>query len=94
MEEKEKFYKKHPFFAAVLLSVGLGAALALVLQIGMAGLYIMRGVSLDEIAELTGAVISGMFIYGGFMIFPLVLTGAEIYLLVRGRKNHALYKKG
>lgn len=94
MEEKEKFYKKHPFFAAILLSVGLGAALALVIQIGMAGLYIMRGASLDEIAELTGAVISGMFIYGGFMIFPLVLTGAEIYLLVRGRKNHALYKKG
>ncbi len=94
MDEKEKFYKRHPFFAAVLLSAGLGVALALVLQIGMAGIYIIRGRSLDEISELTGALISGMFIYGGFMIFPLILTGAEIYLLVRGRKDHSLYKKG
>lgn len=94
MEEKEKFYKRHPFFAAVLLSAGIGVALALVAQIGMTGLYLVRGRSLDEISELTGAVISGMFVYGGLMIFPLVLTGAEIYLLVRGRKNHELYRKG
>ena len=28
------------------------------------------------------------------MIFPLVLTAAEIFLLVKGRKNQELYKKG
>lgn len=90
----KRFIKKHPFTAAVLFSFGIGALAALLLQAGMVGMYIVRGNPLDAISELFGAALSGLVIYGGFMIFPLVLTGAEIYLLIKGRKNHEIHRRG
>lgn len=84
------FIKKHPFLAAVLLSMFLGAALGVLMQVGM----ITNGWGMSGIVELISGVLSGIFMYGGFMIFPLVLTGAEIFLLVKGRKNHEMHQKG
>lgn len=91
--KKRGFIKKHPFAAAVLFSLGAGMSIALVVQTGMIGVYIMGGNPLSAIAELFGAALSGMWIYGGFILFPLVLTGVEIYLLIKGRKDQEVYQK-
>lgn len=92
---KRDFFKRHPFSGAVLLSVVLGVLLALIIQTGSIGMRIASGWSPGEILlELISGILSGMIIYGGFMILPIVLTGAEIYLLFEGRKNQGLYQKG
>lgn len=90
------FIKRHPFLTAVLFSFILGVLLALTVQTGMVGIYkdIVRDGVLEAMAELFGAILSGAVIYGGFMILPLVLTGAEIYLLVKGRKDQEVHQKG
>lgn len=88
------FAEKHPFSAAVLLSVISGVALAAILQMGMFTGSFPEAYRLGGFLELFSAVLAGAFIYGGFMIFPLVLTGAEIYLLIKGQKNRELYRKG
>lgn len=92
--EKREFIEKHPFLAAILLSMALGAALAVLVQLGSIGLVSIVDRGLGVILEFLSGVLSGMIIYGGFMIFPLVLTGAEILLFVKGRKNPELHRKG
>lgn len=92
--KKRDFIKKHPFLTTVLFSFILGVVLAVATQVGWTARSIAKGNILEGISELFGAVISGTFIYGGFLIFPLVLTASEIFLLLKGGKNHALYQKG
>lgn len=94
MKEKWSFLKDHPFWAAVLLSAILGALLTMVLQVISSVGDMIKGVGLGGIVALGETFIAGVIICGGFMIFPLVLTAAEIFLLVKGRKNQELYKKG
>lgn len=93
-KDMRAFAEKHPFSAAVLLSVILGVALAVILQTGLITGRSLEAYRLGGILGLLSTVLAGAFIYGGFMIFPLVLTGAEIYLLVKGQKNRELYRKG
>lgn len=93
-KDRRDFAKRHPFSAAVLLSVMLGVALAVILQIRLFTGSFLIAHRFGRIPELFSAILSGAFIYGGVMIFPLVLTGAEIYLLLKGQKNRELYRKG
>lgn len=93
------FIRRHPFFAAVLLSFILGFLLAMVnavmtLRPGEFAAGIIKGRASEEISELLSLILSGTIIYGGFIVFPLVLTAAEIFLLVKGRRDHELYRKG
>ena len=93
------FIKKRPFLAAVLLSLILGmilsmASAAMALRPGSFAVNILSGRSPGELLELYASMWVGMIIYGGFMIFPFVLTAAEIILLVKGRKDHDLYRRG
>lgn len=92
--EKREFMEKHPFLAAILLSAALGTALSVLVQLGSIGPVSIADRGLGVILEFLSGVLSGMIIYGGFMIFPLVLTGAEILLFVKGRKNPELHRKG
>lgn len=93
------FLKKRPFTAAILLSLILGMGLSMA-GAGMAmrpesfAISIIKGRTTEEILELYATIWSGMIIYGGFIVFPLVLTAAEMILLVKGRKDHDLYRKG
>lgn len=93
------FIKKRPFLAVVLLSLILGMILSMASAV-MAVLpesfarNILTGRTFGEILELYASMWVGMIIYGGFIIFPFVLTAAEIILLVKGRKDHDLYRKG
>lgn len=93
-KEKKNFVKNHPFLTAVLLSAIFGMIPAVVTQVGSIVTDFSRGRGLSGISELFNAVWAGMIVFGGFMIFPLVLTAAEIILLVKGRTNHELYRKG
>lgn len=93
------FIKKRPFSAAVLSSLILGmllsmASAVLAMQPESFVINIIKGRSLEEILELYATIWMGMFIYGAFIIFPFVLTAAEMILLVKGRKDHELYRKG
>lgn len=93
-KEKWRFLKRHPFWAAVLLSAAAGALLTLVMQV-IAGIGdIMNGFDLGGIAALGMSFLVGVMILGGFMILPLVLTAAEILLLVKGRRNQELDQRG
>lgn len=92
--EKREFMKKHPFLTAILLSVALGATLSVLVQLGSIGLVSIADRGFGIILEFLSGILSGAIIYGGFMIFPLVLTGAEILLFVKGRKNQELHRKG
>lgn len=92
--EKREFMEKHPFLTAILLSAALGAALAVLMQLSVMGNVGIADRALSIILEFLVGVLSGMIIYGGFMILPFVLTGAEILLFVKGRKNHELHRKG
>lgn len=81
------FVRRHPFLAAILLSAAVSAALAILPLTNMvwkeAGFLIFLG-----------SLLSWMIIGGGFLIFPLVLTGAEILLFIKGRKDYELHRKG
>lgn len=92
--EKRELVKKHPLLAAIFLSAALGTALSILIQLGSIGLVSIADRGFGIILEFLSGVLSGMIIYGGFMIFPLVLTGAEILLFVKGRKNPELHRKG
>lgn len=91
---KWQLFRNHPFWAAVLLSVILGALLTLVLHVISGIGDLIKGTGLGGIAALGETFTVGIIICGGFMILPLVLTAAEIFLLVKGRRNQELYKKG
>ncbi len=93
-EEKWSLLIRHPFWAAVLLSVILGALLTLALQVIAGAGHIIRGSGLGGIVALGETFTVGIIILGGIMIFPLVLTAAEILLLVKGRRNQEIYQKG
>ena len=92
------FLKKHPFLAAVLLSLILGmilsmASVAVTILRESFVINTLKGRTPGEIMELYASMWAGTIIYGGFIIFPFVLTAAEIILLVKGRKDHDLYRK-
>lgn len=94
-EEKKKkwiFIKKHPFLTAVLVSLAAGMCLGL----PHLGYSLVSDLMLGEmkISEIFSLLFGGAIVYGGFLFFPLVLTAAEIILLVKGRKDHELYRKG
>lgn len=91
---KWQLFRNHPFWAAVLLSVILGALLTLVLHVISGIGDLIKGTGLGGIAALGETFTVGIIICGGFMILSLVLTAAEIFLLVKGRQNQELYKKG
>lgn len=80
----KSFIKKHPFLTAVLASLIFG----LVLVVGIVLMAFEPG------AFGTGSMITMLVIFGGFIGFPLALTAAEIILLVKGRKDHELHRKG
>lgn len=91
--------KKHPFLAAVALSFILGMILAMgntlmTFRPDTFAESLIEGRMPEEVEELLSTLWSGMIIFGGFIVFPLVLTAAEIILLVKGRKDHELYRKG
>ena len=93
------FIKKRPFLAAVLLSLILGMILVMAnvaMAMGSESFLrnILKGRTLVEIFEMYVSMWAGMILYGGFIIFPFVLTAAEIIFLVKGRKDHDLYRKG
>lgn len=44
--------------------------------------------------ELARILLSGSTIIGAFVVLPLTFTAAEIFLLVKGRKNQEIHKKG
>ena len=95
----KQFIKKRPFLAAVLLSLILGmimsmAGVALAMWSESFVRNILIGRTPGEILELYATMWTGMIVYGGFIIFPLVLTAAEMILLVKGRKDQDLYRKG
>lgn len=95
----KQFIKKRPFMAAVLVSLILGmmlsmASAAMTMQTDSFVRSMVNGRMLREVAELYISVWVGSVIYGGFIIFPFVLTAAEMILLVKGRKDHELYRKG
>lgn len=96
MEENKKnsgkrdFIEKHPLLAAIFLSALGGALMAIITVAGMGG----TNYEFSEILALFGAVLVWTVIFGGFIIFPFVLTGAELFLLVKGRKSRELHRKG
>lgn len=93
-EDKEKwsFLKTHPFWSVVLLSLTLGALMSVALQ-AISGIGdLIRGTGFGGIAAFAEASAAGIVILGGFVIFPLVLTAAEIFLLVKGRRKQELYQ--
>ncbi len=92
-KKKGKFIRKHPFLAAVLLSAGLGMCYAAVNNVGMM-IDVFGGASRIGIGNFFGLAFLSAIVLGGFLFFPLVLTAAEIYLLVAGRRDHELYRKG
>lgn len=47
-----------------------------------------------ELDELLSLVVGGAVIVGGFMIYPWVLTAAEIYLTIFGHRREEIYKRG
>lgn len=100
MEDNEKnskkrdFIKKHPFLTAVLFSFIPGMALAMITQVRWAVESLLKGDIWEGITVFFSNVIFGTLVYGGILIFPLVLTAAEILLLLKGGKNHELYQRG
>lgn len=47
-----------------------------------------------ELDELPGLLLEGAVIVGGFMIYPWVLTGAEIFLTIYGHRREEVYRGG
>lgn len=90
---KWRFLKAHPFWAAVLLSLVLGAFMSVALQVISGIGELIGGTGFGGIAAFAEASAAGIIILGGFMIFPLVLTAAEVFLLVKGRRNQELYQR-
>lgn len=90
---KWRFLKAHPFWAAVLLSLVLGAFMSVALQVIFGIGDLIGGTGFGGIAAFAEASAAGIIILGGFMIFPLVLTAAEVFLLVKGRRNQELYQR-
>lgn len=81
------FIKEHPFLAAVLTSIFWGMILA------VASAF-LAGSMMEGAAELFGTLLFGSVLFGGFIGFPLVLTVAEVILLVKGRKDCKLHRRG
>lgn len=88
------FLRKHPFLGAILLSITLGASFSVLVWIGSIRMDYIRDYGFfDWIREFLAGVLGGALIYGLFMIFPVLLVGAEIYLLAKGHKDPELYRK-
>lgn len=89
-----RFFKKTPLTATVVLSVGIGIVLAVVMEAFSAVQVMVDYGILQGFLELGGLILAGAILIGGFMVLPFSLTAAEIFLLVKGWKNHEIYKKG
>lgn len=88
------FLRKHPFPGAILLSITLGVSFSVLVWIGSIRMDYIRDYGFfDWIREFVAGVLEGAIIYGLFMIFPVLLVGAEIYLLAKGHKDPELYRK-
>lgn len=89
-----KLLKKIPLLTTVVLSAVIGIVLTLVQEMDSVIRAMTRyGVS-DGFEELARIIILGVTIVGAFMVLPLTFTAAEIFLLVKGRKNQEIHKKG
>lgn len=91
---KRDFLRVHPFLSAVLLSAAIGAVLGVIVQVGARGAGIIPEQGFQGMWEILGSIFEWTVILGGFMILPLVLTGAELYLVIRGRKDQGRYQRG
>lgn len=91
---KRDFLRAHPFLSAVLLSAAIGAVLGVIVQVGARGAGIIPEQGFQGMWEILGSIFEWTVILGGFMILPLVLTGAELYLVIRGRKDQGRYQRG
>ena len=91
---KRDFLRAHPFLSAVLLSAAIGAVLGVVVQIVARGAGIIPEQGFQGMWEILGSIFGWTVILGGFMILPLVLAGAELYLVIRGRKDQGRYQRG
>lgn len=89
-----RFFKKTPLTATVVLSVSIGIVLAVVMEAFSAVQVMVDYGILQGFLELGGLILAGAILIGGFMVLPFSLTAAEIFLLVKGWKNHEIYKKG
>lgn len=95
----KRFIRKHPFLTAVLVAFILGMILAMA-NVAKAMLErsfvinVIKGRGLEEIGDLCSIMLTSIIIYGCFIIFPFVLTAAEVILLIKGRKDHELYRNG
>ena len=99
-QEKQKnqklrpFLKKHPFLAAVFGSMALGSSLSMLAWIASIPRMFISGDGLFEwISGFLSSLLGGALVFGGFIIFPVVLVGTELYLLAKGEKNPELYRK-
>lgn len=89
------FLKTHPFLATVLFSIMLGASLSMSVWIVSIPANLRNGYSFfEEISGFLSSLLGGALIFGTFIIFPVALVGAEIYLLAKGHKNPELYRRG
>lgn len=91
---KRDFLRAHPFLSAVLLSAAIGAVLGVIVQIVARGAGIIPEQGFQGMWEILGSIFEWTVVLGGFMILPLVLTGAELYLVIRGRKDQGRYQRG
>lgn len=93
--EKWKLVRMHPFLVTVLSSLTAGMVLSAWLLLG----EIWRSFRLGEgffyvILEYLGSFLVFTAIFGGLMVFPVLLVGAEAVVFVKGRKNGELHRKG
>ena len=93
--EKWKLVRMHPFLVTVLSSLTAGMVLSAWLLFG----EIWRSFRLGEgffyvILEYLGSFLVFTAIFGGLMVFPVLLVGAEAIVFVKGRKNGELHRKG
>lgn len=89
-----KLLKKIPLLTTIVLSAVIALALTLVQEMDSVIRAMTRyGVS-DGLEELARVIILGLTIGGGFVVLPWTFTAAEIFLLVKGRKNQEIHKKG
>lgn len=75
--------KNHPFLFLLFLSLGVPMTVLLLIVL----------IKYDGLDGLFGFGTVGILL-GAFFIFPWVLTGAEIYLAIKGHGREKLYKKG
>lgn len=89
-----KFLKRIPLVAAMILSAVIGIGIELVIGADSIVRALVRYGLLDGLEEMVRSIGAGVIVVGGFMVLPFTFTAAEIFLLVKGWRNHGIHKKG